>query len=114
MEQQKFERKSKIGINPLTIQEGETKYLAIHSDRPEVLTKRDGDTVDFVLATDMQTGEHGHFWLAGSLKHNLNELVAARGTIQGLKIEVKHLGQKVVDLDGEKRKVNQFDLYELN
>jgi len=112
--QQTFKRKARIGINPITIQEGETLFLHILSEKPEVFTKKDGDTVDFVMAVNMQTGEEGHFWLAGSLRHSLTDLVRNKGTIEGLKIEVKHLGQKTVEIDGAKQKVNQFDLYELN
>lgn len=114
MEAQTFTRKARVGINPITISEGETLFLNLLSDKPEVFTKKDGDTVDFVMAVNMQTGEEGHFWLAGSLKHSLNELAKAKGTIKNLKIEVKHLGQKQIEIDGEKVKVNQFDLYELN
>lgn len=114
MEAQTFTRKARVGINPITMQEGDTLFLEINSAKPEVFTKKDGDTVDFVMATNMQTGETGHFWLAGSLRHSLSELAKARGTIEGLKIEVKHLGQKKIDLDGEKVNVNQFELYELN
>lgn len=112
--QQTFKRKARIGINPITIQEGETLFLNILSAKPEVFTKKDGDTVDFVMAVNMQTGEEGHFWLAGSLKHSLATLAKEKGTIEGLKVEVKHLGQKKIEIDGEKVNVNQFDLYELN
>lgn len=112
--QQTFTRKARVGINPITIQEGETLFLNILSAKPEVFVKKDGDEVDYVMAVNMQTGEEGHFWLAGSLKYSLSELVKTKGTIEGLKIEVKHLGQKTVEIDGAKQKVNQFDLYELN
>lgn len=112
--QQTFKRKARIGINPITIQEGETLFLNILSAKPEVFTKKDGDTVDFVMAVNMQTGEEGHFWLAGSLRHSLTELVRAKGSIEGLKIEVKHLGQKKIEIDGKAQNVNQFDLFELN
>ena len=114
MQQTEFTRKAKIGVNPLTIAEGETMFLHILSASPQVYVKNDGDTVDYVMATNMQSGEEGHFWLAGALKHQLAKLAKERGTIADLKIEVKHLGKQVVELDGEKRSVNQYDLYELN
>ena len=111
---QEFSRKQRIGINPLTINEGQTKFLMINSAKPEVFTKKDGDDVDFVMATDLQTGEEGHFWLAGALKYQLNQLVAQRKTIAGIKVEVTHEGQKTIEIDGKKTNVNQYALYELN
>ena len=117
--QTEFKRKARIGINPITIEQGQTRFLHIKSKRPELFEKKDGDTVNFVMAVDMQTGEEGHFWLAGSLRANLEKMADERGSIQDVKIEVKALGKQPVEMKDENNKlvtrdVNQFDLYELN
>ena len=112
-----FERKGRIGINPITLTEGQVKYLHILSERPEVYIKTNGEKIDFVMAIDMQSGEEGHFWLAGALRYHLEKLASERKTIKGLTIEVKSLGKKSVELPIEGKikttDVNHFDLYEL-
>jgi hypothetical protein len=109
-----FKRKARLGINPITIGEGGTKYIEVKSEKPEVFTKKDGDTVDFVLAVDMQSGEEGHFWLAGQLRHQLDKLTEERGTIMGLKLEITHKGLRPAMINGKEQDVNQYDVHELH
>lgn len=114
-----FTRKARIGINPITLDEGKTRYLEINSDKVDIFASKNyPDGIPFVLATDMETGEDGHFWLSGGLNYQLKE-AAGKKALKGLKIEVLLKGQKAIEIvneDGEKEKVkvNQYDLYELN
>lgn len=109
-----FTRKARVGINPLTIKAGDTRYLAINSPSVEVFQKKDGETVDFVMATDMQTGEEGHFWLAGQARHALEQLQSKYNSLKGLKIEITHKGKTTAMIGTKEQEVNQFDIYELN
>lgn len=110
-----FTRKRRIGINPLTIDEGATRFLEVNSENVETMfSKTQEKDIPLVLATDLKTGEEGHFWLSGQLRHQLSDLATSRKSLKGLKLEITHKGQKTVEIDGEKVKVNQYDLYELN
>lgn len=113
METQTFTRKGRIGVNPITIEEGQTRFIQINSEAVDKFNRKNDDPIDFVMVTDLQTGEEGHFWLSGQLTYNMNELVK-KGTLKGTKLEITHKGQKPMEIDGEKVKVNQFDIFELN
>lgn len=111
----KFSRKARIGINPITIDEKGTKYLEIKSKYVEKFESKSQGEIDFVMVVDMESGEEGHFWLSGQLKYQLETIQkGSRGTLEGFKMEITHKGKQKVEIDGEKRDVNQYDMYELN
>lgn len=110
-----FTRKARIGINPITIEEKGTKYLEIKSKYVEKYESKTQGEIDYVMVTDLETGEEGHFWLSGQLRHQLETIQkGARGTLEGFKMEITHKGKQKVEIDGEKRDVNQYDMFELN
>ena len=110
-----FTRKARIGINPIVIEEKGTKFLEIKSKYVEKFESKTNGEIDFVMVTDLETGEEGHFWLSGQLRHQLETIQkGSRGTLEGFKMEITHKGKQKVEIDGEKRDVNQYDMFELN
>lgn len=110
-----FTRKARIGINPIIIEEKGTKFLEIKSKYVEKYESKSQGEIDFVMVTDLETGEEGHFWLSGQLRYQLETIQSgARGTLEGFKMEITHKGKQKVEIDGEKRDVNQYDMFELN
>lgn len=108
-----FTRKGRIGINPMSIPENGSKFVQINSDKIEKFERKNDEPIDFVMATDLETGEEGHLWLSGQLVYNFTEMVK-KGTLKNAKLEIVHKGQKPMEIDGEKVKVNQYDIFELN
>jgi len=103
-----------VGVNPLTIEEGETIYIEVTGTEVEIFPSKKHEEIDFVKAINLQTGEEGHFWLAGQLNHQMRELQKAKGTLQGMKFEIIHQGKKEVDIEGKPQKVNQFKMHLLH
>lgn len=114
----KFERKARLGVNPLTLDEKQTRYFEIASDKVEQFERKNDDPIDFVMATDLESGEEGHLWLSGQLRYQLVEIVKTRKTLKGFKMEVTNKGKSEVEIEIEgkmkKTMVNQYDMYELN
>lgn len=108
-----FTRKGRIGINPFTIPEMGSRFVQINSDKIEKFERKNDEPIDFVMATDLETGEEGHLWLSGQLVYNFTEL-AKKNALKNAKLEIVHKGQKPMEIDGEKVKVNQYDIFELN
>lgn len=110
-----FTRKARIGINPITVDEKQTVYIEVQSKNVETMQNKAGDEIDFVKAINLETGEEGHFWLSGQLRHQFETIAkGARGTLEGMKFEITHKGKKPVEINGKTQQVNQYDVYELN
>lgn len=108
-----FTRKGRVGINPFTIPEMGSRFVQVNSEKVEKFDRKNDEPIDYVMATDLETGEEGHLWLSGQLVYNFTEL-AKKGSLKNAKLEIVHKGQKPMDIDGEKVKVNQYDIFELN
>lgn len=110
---QQFKRKARIGINPITIAERGTKFLEINSENIQThFSENLQKDLPYLMATDLHTGEEGHFWLSGQLKHQFTEVMKSR-QLKGMKFEITHKGKKKVEIDGTKTEVNEYDIYEL-
>lgn len=108
-----FKRKARIGFNPISCDEtNPTLFVDVVSPTIEKFEMRNGETIDYVDAVNMSTGEEQRVWLSGQLRYNLQTIMAKR-TLKGLKLEINYKGQKAVEINGEKTKVNQYELFEL-
>lgn len=107
-------KKRLVGINPLPIEIGETRQFQITS---EILThtKKDGDQIEYVNATDLETGEEGLIWLDGNLRHQFSVLF--QSSQPPLFVELQKLEKTEADvvIDGKKQTtmVNQWKMFEL-
>lgn len=113
-----FKRKQRLGINPMSCNEkNPTALIDITSDTIELFTKKDGDTIEFVSATNMETGEDVTFWVGGQVRHQLEQMLKNRKTLKGLKLEIQWKGFAEADVvvDGKMttKEVNQYDIFEL-
>ncbi len=112
-----FTRKRKIGFEPISCDEDRPAVFAeIRSEKVEMFTSaKYPDGIPYVEIIDMETGLENRMWLGGQLNHNLKELAeAAGGNLKGLKVEFNWTGTKQLEIEGEKVKVNQYRLFELN
>jgi len=109
-------RRERVGVLPLTIEDGETIYIEVKSKNVEQFPSTKHGDIDFVKAVNLQTGEEGHFWLSGQLRHQMNEIAKAN-KLAGAKFEIIHKGKKKVQItDKETGKtseesVNQYDMF---
>lgn len=107
----------RLGINPMTLSEGQTRMLEILSDKIETFEKKDGDHIDYVLVRDMDTNEEGHFWLGGQARYQIGQLEEHRSMLKGIKLDITHKGKASVSVVIEGRltekEVNQYDIFEL-
>lgn len=110
-----FER---VGINPIAIEKDETIYIEVNSANVEIYQMKNGETVDFVMVTNLETGEEGHFWLAGQLRHQFEKLAEGKALL-GSKFKITNLGKQKTEIMNpennkiESREVNQFDIFKL-
>lgn len=101
-----FKSERRLGLNPLSINEGETVFVEITGPISDYLAKS-GETYQYVKVTNLENGEADmHFWLSGQIRHQLEAL----GSYEGKKFMITHKGQ--VQIDG--KNINQFDISVIN
>ena len=110
-----FKRTARVGINPMSIEEGETIYITVQSDKVETMQlKKQKKPTPFVNVTNLETGEEGTFWLSGSLNYQFTELSKENESLKGMSFEIIHKGKKRAVVNGEETDVNQYDMYEID
>lgn len=111
-----FTRKRKIGFEPISCDEDRPVVFAeIRSEAVEnFISAKYPEGIPYVEIIDMESGLENRMWLGGQLRHNLEELAKTAGTLKGMKVEFNWTGIKQMEIDGEKAKVNQYRLFELN
>lgn len=109
-----FKRKARIGISPLSCNEKNHRVMIeVKSKDIEIFTKKNGKTIDFVNVINLETGEEQTMWLSGQIKYNLNQILKARKSLTGAKLEIQWKGCETVEMDGEDVEVNQYEMFEL-
>jgi hypothetical protein len=102
----------RVGINPMSIEEGETIYIKVVSAKVATRQlKTQKKPTPFIDVINAQTGEEGTFWLSGSLNYQFNELQATE-SLEGRNFGITHLGKKDAVINGEKAQVNQYEVIE--
>ena len=71
-----------------------------------------GDTIPFLDVTNLRTGEEQRMWIDGGLKGTFSQLGGNAGVV-GLALEITRGPQKAIDMNGEKVKVNTYEVFKL-
>jgi hypothetical protein len=102
-----FKKDRQLGMSILNLEENETVLVKVTSD-VEVFTTKAGKEYERVIVDNLETGETDQtLWLSGQLRHTLRS--QADGFIGG-SFAITHLGQSEVEIDGETRNVNNYDV----
>lgn len=110
-----FNRKKRIGFEPISC-DSETPniFVEITSENVCMFQRRNGDHIPYLDVIDMESGLESKLWLSGGLRYNFQEMAGTK-SLKGLKVEIEYTGQKTIEgPEGEKVKVNQYRLYELD
>lgn len=102
-----FKKEKTLGLAILDLSEGESVAVQITSD-VEVFETKQGKKLDYVNVTNLESGESDMtLWLSGQLKHTFQ---SQKDGFIGGKFLVSHLGKQEVEIDGETRYVNQYEV----
>lgn len=111
-----YRRVRALGMNVLRFDKktpGDTKALEVKAFG--LFTKKDGDVLEYVDVTDLDSGEEGRIWLDGSLKHNLNEFSKTLGL--PFKVEIMFAGTDtaMVEINGKmtETEINTYKFWEI-
>lgn len=111
-----YRRVRALGMNIMRFNKdvvGDTKALEIRGFG--TFTKKDGDTLEYVEVTDLDTGEEGRMWLDGALRHNLREFEKTLGL--PFKTEIQYAGTDtaMVEINGKmtETEINTYKFWEL-
>ncbi len=96
----------KVGLNILEQETGETLILKIESDFTDFV-KKDGKTMKYLSATNLETGEEGCIWAGGQLQYQLKQM--KDGFIGGV-FAITYKG--LIDVEGEE--MHQYDVLAVN
>lgn len=111
--QKTFLRKAAVEFNPLTIKEGETRFLQIDSNSvADMFIKSKGENVPCISVTDLESSKKHVLWLSGKLLTAVKTM-QVQGNLTGRKIEVTRTGVESVDVNGDTWDMNNFEIHEL-
>lgn len=109
-----FTRKAKVEYLPLKLENNKPVKVEIRSEKIGRMKLKSQDTEsNYVMVTDLITGEIKTMWLAGQLNFQLAKM-AADGAIKGAKLEIIKLDTTTaVEVDDETYQAANFEIYEL-
>lgn len=95
----------------LEVEEGRSVYVKIN--KFGTFECKNGDEIPKFDVLNLMTGEEQTMWLDGGMKGQFSQIGGFEKAI-GKSFEFKKTGQKTIEMEGEKVKVNTYDIYEID
>jgi hypothetical protein len=99
-------------MNLFELEEGVSRFLKLTAT-DTFTSKNWPEGIPYFDVIDLSTGEEGRLWIDGGLKGQLSTLGGVEKAV-GMQLEILKGPQKAIEVDGEKVKVNTYQLWELN
>lgn len=107
-----FKRGKKVGLNILDLVEGKSAFVEVKGT--DIFTSKNyPDGIPYFDVINMETGEEQRLWIDGGMRGALSMMGGASGAV-GTRLEIKKGPQKPFETeDGEKVKVNSYEIWTL-